>query len=127
MLKSIETLSRYFDRELRYKIVDTCFIEEHTIKLKRGAPSSIGPDLAVIEVYSKRNRNVSKSLAQMYDYFAKRPGNINFYKAEGLYPYQQQLDKYYPEVCFGKKYFSSVLRYLEQMKGMGDSYVKENF
>ena len=71
MLKSIETLSRYFDRELRYQVVDTCFMKELTITLKRGAASSIGPDLAVIEVYSKRNRNVSKALAQMYDHLCQ--------------------------------------------------------
>ena len=117
MLKSIESLSKENDPPpLVYRIIDSCFVEDCAIHLKESVNKSIAPDLAVIEVYSKKKRNVSKALAQMYDYYGKKNRNLGFYRDSGLRGYKNQIEDHYPELNFGKKYYNCVLRFLKNIE-----------
>jgi hypothetical protein len=103
-------------RAMKYRIVDTCFIEDCTVMLRDGVGKTVGPDLAVIDTYSKKNRNIAKALADMYIFYAKKNSYSRFFEEAELNRYKVELEKYYPELNFEKKYYKCMLRYLKEMQ-----------
>lgn len=118
MLKSIEAISDPTAEIVSYQIADSSFVEKHSITIKEEAARHIAPDLAVIAVYSSKNRNVSRALAEMYDYYAQKHRNPIFYTEDRLSWYKDRFEKYYPELNFNAKYYKCLLRHMATLRRM---------
>ena len=72
----------------------------------------IAVDISTLLVYKRRNLPITRNMALMYKFIIARHGTSQIKK---LPEYRDKIDKFYPELEFGNRYYDCVIRQLQQL------------